>query len=76
MAQSFLNCSGGLIAEMNATRSVDNDSRVGHKKRASHSDCSDVRVHVASAKIAASPRFALLIGRDFDLRSGVQNGLS
>ena len=30
-----------------------------------------VRIHVASAKIAASPRFALLIGRDFDLRSGV-----
>ena len=38
MAQSFVNCSGVLIAEMDATRSVDNDSGVGHKKRASHSD--------------------------------------
>ena len=38
MAQSFLNCSGILIAEMDATRSVDNDSGVGHKKRASQCD--------------------------------------
>ena len=38
MAQSFLNCSGVLIAEMDATRSVDNDSGVGHKNRASHCD--------------------------------------
>ena len=38
MAQSFLNCSGVLIAEMDATRSVDNDSGVGHKKRASQCD--------------------------------------
>ena len=38
MAQSFLNCSGVLIAEMDATRSVDNDSGVGHKKRASKCD--------------------------------------
>ena len=38
MAQSFVNCSGVLIAEMDATRSVDNDSGVGHKKRASHCD--------------------------------------
>ena len=38
MAQSFVNCSGVLIAEMDATRSVDNDSGVGHKNRASHCD--------------------------------------
>ena len=38
MAQSFVNCSGVLIVEMDATRSVDNDSGVGHKKRASHCD--------------------------------------
>ena len=38
MAQSFLNCSGVLITEMDATRSVDNDSGVRHKKRASQCD--------------------------------------
>ena len=38
MTQSFVNCSGVLIAEMDATRSVDNDSGVGHKKRASQCD--------------------------------------
>ena len=38
MTQSFANCSGTLIAEMDATRSVDNDSGVGHKNRASHCD--------------------------------------
>ena len=38
MAQSFVNCSGVLIAEMDATRSVDNDSGVGHKNRASQCD--------------------------------------
>ena len=35
MAQSFGNYSGVLTAEMDATRSVDNDSGVGYKNRAS-----------------------------------------
>ena len=38
MTQSFVNCSGVLIAEMDAPGSVDNDSGVGHKKRASQCD--------------------------------------
>ena len=38
MAQPFVNCSGVLISEMDATRSVDNDSGVGHKNRASQCD--------------------------------------
>ena len=42
MAQSFVNCSGVLIAEMDATRNVDNDSGVGHKNRASHCDFTSI----------------------------------
>ena len=42
MGQSFVNCSRVLIAEVDATRSVDNDSGVGHKTRASHCDFTSV----------------------------------
>ena len=44
MTQSFVNCSGVLIAEMDATRSVDNDSGVGHKKR--ESQCDFIQVYM------------------------------
>ena len=52
MAQSFVNCSGVLIAEMDATRSVDNDSGVGHKKRASQ--CDFIHVYMKNFRF---PRF-------------------
>ena len=38
LSRLIVNCSGVLVAEMDATRSVDNDSGIEHKKRASQSD--------------------------------------
>ena len=50
--QPFVKLLKVLIAEMDATRSVDNDSGVGHKKRASQ--CDFIHVYMKNFRF---PRF-------------------